>query len=245
LKVEDDIKRLLTLLKEQNKFSHAKEVYDFCRLHEDWKLEIYLQVIKLLKTKNIIPSCEDLKDYLNEKIEAEVLSIFLPRIEIALEEMEKNPNLIKGEVLIRNLNKILPEKQLYSTLYEDFLLKPTDLKDFDYEKLGFLTSKHRRIIELYEESWRIYFLFNQWYNAISSNSAIHTVDISHIRNNAVMHISLDLAIQELMPILNELIKENNLVREDFRLQSIPVVESTFRKASFWKIPILWFFRWFK
>jgi hypothetical protein len=130
-------------------------------------------------------------------------------------------------------------------IYQHFISKIPNLQDFDYEKLGFLTLKHRRIIELYSESQKLQFLSLKYYNIISNNTEEVKPDRLKIVRNASAYMNLETTVNGWMPILNELIKENNLVREDFRLQSIPVVESTFRKASFWKIPILWFFRWFK
>jgi hypothetical protein len=80
------------------------------------------------------------------------------------------------------------------------------------------------------------------YNLILKDINGVKMERQFILNVAIVHINLSSSIINLVNKVDSLIKENNLVREDFRLTTLP--ENTFNKTKFYWRPIFWIFRWF-
>jgi hypothetical protein len=136
-------------------------------------------------------------------------------------------------ILKAELSKVIPLN--VNSLLQYFDFKIPNLKELDNERLGFLDTKHRDVIEIYNYIIKINHIVENHYNLILKDISNIQGERQFIKNVATVHINLNLSIKILIESIENLIKENDLVREDFRLVTLP--ENTFNKTKFYWRPI--------
>ena len=144
------------------------------------------------------------------------------------------------EKLKVELNRVVPIGTNAILQYFDF--KIPVLKEIDNERLGFLNAKHRKVLEVYNYIIKESHVVENNYNLILKDVSDIKMQRNFILNVAIVHINLANSIMSLIQKVQNLIEENNLVREDLRLPTLP--ENTFKKTNIFLRPVHWIFRWF-